>query len=117
MSNRRYTTWNLVKGKFSSIWQDGQSENVGFLTVLAPNSVSCTNNNNNNADSTSPLLSASSQHTGGVHCLFTDGAVRFISENINTGNLGVAATLGAPSPYGVWGAMGTKGGGDTVGDF
>jgi prepilin-type N-terminal cleavage/methylation domain-containing protein len=109
-----YTTWSAVKGRFSSLWQDGQSENVGFLTVLPPNSVSCTNDTNGNADSGSPLLSASSHHVGGVHCLFADGAVRFISENIDTGNLGVAATIGAPSPYGVWGAMGTKAGNDVL---
>jgi prepilin-type N-terminal cleavage/methylation domain-containing protein len=102
-----------VKGRFSSTWCDGQSENVAFLTVLGPNAVSCTNDGNGNSDSTSPLLSASSFHTGGVHCLMADGAVRFISDNIDTGNLGVASSLGSPSPYGVWGAMGTKAGGET----
>ncbi|VAX38316.1 hypothetical protein-transmembrane region and signal peptide prediction, partial [hydrothermal vent metagenome] len=30
-------------------------------------------------------IHARSLHTGGVHCLMGDGAVRFISENINTG--------------------------------
>ncbi len=115
LSGDRYTaaaTANL-KGKFSSIWCDGQSENVAFLTVLAPNSVSCTNDGNGNADSGSPVLSASSYHTGGVHCLMADGSVRFISDNIDTGNLGVASTIGGQSPYGVWGAMGTKSGGET----
>jgi hypothetical protein len=46
-----------------------------------------------------------------------DGAVKFISNNIDTGNLGVAATVGGRSPYGVWGGLGTKSGGETVGDF
>jgi prepilin-type N-terminal cleavage/methylation domain-containing protein len=113
----RYTTWSAVKGRFSSIWMDGQSENVAFLTVLAPNSYNCTNDTNGNADATSPLLTASSHHTGGVHCLMGDGAVKFISNNIDTGNLGVAATVGGRSPYGVWGGLGTKSGGETVGDF
>jgi len=112
-----YTNGSAVKGKFSSVWQDGQSENVAFLTVLAPNNVSCTNDTNGNADSGSPLLSASSLHAGGVNCLMADGAVKFISDSIDTGNLGVAATFGGKSPYGVWGALGTRAGGETVGDF
>jgi prepilin-type processing-associated H-X9-DG protein len=62
-------------------------------------------------------LTASSQHTGGVHALMADGSVRFISENIDTGNLGVGTSGGAKSPYGVWGALGTRAGGETVGEF
>lgn len=112
--NGVYTTWNLVKGKFSSLCYDGQSENVAFLTVLPPNAPSCTNDTNNNADSTSPVLTASSYHAGGVHCLFVDGTVRFINNNINTGNLGVGAALGGQSPYGVWGALGTRAGKEPV---
>lgn len=113
-SNGVYTNWANVKGRFSSLCYDGQSENVAFLTVLAPNAPSCTNDGNTNADSSSPLLSASSYHAGGVHCLFVDGAVRFINNNISTGNLGVSAVLGGQSPYGVWGALGTRAGKEPV---
>lgn len=113
-SNGVYTNWSAVKGKFSSLCYDGQSENVAFLTVLPPNAPSCTNDGNGNADATSPVLSASSYHVGGVHCLFFDGTVRFMSNNINTGNLGVAAALGGTSPYGVWGALGTRAGKEPV---
>jgi prepilin-type N-terminal cleavage/methylation domain-containing protein len=117
-SGSRYTTWSAVKGKFSSLWQDGQPENTAFFTVLAPNQPSCTNDTNGNADSAFAILTASSQHTGGVHCLMTDGAVKFVSENIDTGNLGVAVnTVNGSSPYGVWGRLGTKAGGETVGEF
>ncbi|MCA9062559.1 MAG: DUF1559 domain-containing protein, partial [Planctomycetaceae bacterium] len=56
-------------------------------------------------------------HTGGVQSLMADGAVRFISENIDTGNLSVATTIGNRSPYGVWGALGTKAGGEIIGEF
>ncbi len=116
-SGSRYTDWSLVKGRFGSTWCDGQSENVAFLTVLAPNKPSCTNDANGNSDATSPLLSASSYHTGGVHALMADGAVRFISENIDTGNLGAANTVGGRSPYGVWGGLGTRTGGEALGEF
>lgn len=117
-SGKRYTTWSAVKGKFSSIWQDGQPENVAFNTVLAPNSPSCTNDGNGNADSAYSILNASSYHTGGVQVVLCDGSVRFISENIDTGNLSVAVnTVNGPSPYGVWGALGTRMGGEVVGEF
>jgi hypothetical protein len=39
-----------------------------------------------------------------------DGSVRFIDDNINTGNLGMAEVNKGPSPYGIWGAMGSKNG-------
>jgi prepilin-type N-terminal cleavage/methylation domain-containing protein/prepilin-type processing-associated H-X9-DG protein len=113
----RYTNGSLVKGKFSSTWCDGQPENVAFTAVLPPNAPSCTSDNNVNSDSAIALLSASSYHTGGVQALMVDGSVRFIGNNIDCGNLGVATTLGGKSPYGVWGALGTRAGGETVGDF
>ncbi len=46
-----------------------------------------------------------------------DGSVRFVSESIDTGNLAVVAplaTAGGLSPYGVWGAMGTRSGGEST---
>jgi len=112
-----YTTWSAVKGKFSSIYCDGQPENVGFNTVLPPNAPSCTNDGNGNADSAVSVLSASSYHTGGVQVLLADGSCRFVSENIDTGDTGVATTLGAPSPYGVWGALGTRSGREVLSDW
>ncbi len=117
-ANKRYTTWSAVKGKFSAFWQDGQPENVAFNTVIAPNSFSCTNDANGNSDSAYSILTASSYHTGGVQVVLADGSVRFISENIDTGNMGaVVSTVNGLSPYGVWGALGTKAGGEVVGEF
>jgi hypothetical protein len=49
--------------------------------------------------------------------VLADGSVRFISENIDTGNLGVATVIGNASPYGVWGRLGTKAGGEIIGDY
>lgn len=117
INGTHYTTYSAVKGKFSSIYCDGQPENVAFNTVLAPNSPSCTNDTNNNADSAVSVLTASSYHPGGVHCLLADGAVRFVTNSIDTGNLGVATTLGAHSPYGVWGALGTREGSESIGSY
>ena len=50
----------------------------------------------------------------------TDGSARFISDNIDTGNLAAvtpAAAASSPSPYGVWGALGTKAGSEVIGEF
>jgi prepilin-type N-terminal cleavage/methylation domain-containing protein/prepilin-type processing-associated H-X9-DG protein len=113
----RYTNTATVKGRFSSIWQDGQPENVAFHAVLPPNGPSCINDGNGNADGAINLMAASSYHEGGVQCLMADGSVRFITENIDTGNLGVANSRNGPSPHGVWGALGTKRGGEVVGEF
>jgi prepilin-type processing-associated H-X9-DG protein len=98
---------------------DGQVENVGFNTVLGPNSPSCVSGNNPGSDSQHAVLSASSQHPGGVQVLMVDGSVRFVTNTINTGNPSVKPSLGLPSPYGVWGALGTRAGGEVIpdGDF
>ncbi len=116
-ANKRYTDVSNVKGRFSRIWTDGQPEGVAFTAVLAPNSPSCINDGNTNADGAINLMSASSYHTGGAQALLCDGSVRFISENIDTGNLGVPTSIGGRSPYGVWGALGTRRGGEVIGEF
>ena len=60
------------------------------------------------------VLPPRSRHTGGVHCLFADGAVRFLSDNIDTGNLSMPNPTSGRSPYGVWGALGSKDGGESA---
>jgi prepilin-type processing-associated H-X9-DG protein len=112
-----YTNGATVKGKASSICFDGQAEINGFTTVLPPNAPACIDINNGNADGTGVLAPPNGYHTGGVHCLMVDGAVRFINNSINTGNLGVATALGGASPYGVWGALGTRAGREVIGEF
>ncbi|MCC9608765.1 DUF1559 domain-containing protein [Blastopirellula sp. JC732] len=64
------------------------------------------------------LLSPTSYHPGGVNAGFMDGSVRFISDTVDTGNQGANyrdyADTSSPSPYGVWGAMSTKAGGEAI---
>lgn len=95
------------KGRFGSMYSDGQAERVAFNTILAPNAISCVGNDNNNADSQSGVLNASSYHTGGVNVVLGDGSVTFVSDSVDTGNTALPPILNGPSVYGVWGAMGT----------
>jgi len=109
-----------VKSHRGRMMWDGQLERVAFNTILPPNSAGCVAGSNINADATDGALPPTSQHTGGVHCLFADGAVRFMSDNISTGNLGAASPAqngSALSPYGVWGALGSKSGNETATNF
>jgi prepilin-type processing-associated H-X9-DG protein len=107
-----------TKGRFGLALWDGQAERSSFNTVLPPNSPGCAEGADVNADSVHVALPASSYHTGGVHALMADGAVRFISENIDTGNLAAPHVVGnGPSPYGVWGGLGTRQGTETLGEF
>jgi prepilin-type processing-associated H-X9-DG protein len=86
-------------------------------TILPPNSELCfdstapTTNPHNNAG----IVPPGSRHQGGCHVLMTDGAVKFITDSIEAGNQnsaqvalagGVAA--GSPSPFGLWGRLGTR---------
>ncbi|MDR1483251.1 MAG: DUF1559 domain-containing protein, partial [Planctomycetaceae bacterium] len=63
------------------------------------------------------LISATSYHGNGANIALCDGSVRFITETIDWG--GAAALTAKPveagiSPFGVWGALGSIDGGETV---
>jgi prepilin-type processing-associated H-X9-DG protein len=59
------------------------------------------------------VLPPASRHPGGANLLLADGSVDFISETIDTGDLTVQQPDMGESRYGVWGAMGSKSGGET----
>ncbi|WP_013626639.1 DUF1559 domain-containing protein [Rubinisphaera brasiliensis] len=118
--NGQWSATANVKGKHGNVLWDGQAERCAFNTILAPNSPSCSDGTNTNADNGTGILSATSQHKGGAQVLMADGAVRFISENIDAGDPNAAppsGTAGGQSPYGVWGSLGTRSGGEIVGEF
>jgi hypothetical protein len=113
--------WDLKSGRaFSS-----EVLHSSFFTALPPNSPWCFNNWG------FYHLSASSNHTGGVNVALGDASVTFVSDTVNcntTGTNGQSQSAYAspvdhvfwnrayagPSPYGVWGAAGSKAGGESV---
>jgi prepilin-type N-terminal cleavage/methylation domain-containing protein len=100
-------------------WADGRSHHVGFTTTFVPNSaVMCMNGPNGVQDvdyssqrednpegttnRTYAIVTSRSWHEGMVHTLLMDGSARSISENLDRG---------------VWRALGTRAGGEVVGEF
>ncbi len=100
-----------IQARFGIGWTDGQPMYVGFNTVLPPNGPAC-GDGGSWGDTSHLVIPPASRHPGGVNVSLADGSVRFVSETIDTGNLGVAQPDQGPSRYGVWGAMGSKAGGE-----
>ncbi|QDT15464.1 DUF1559 domain-containing protein [Alienimonas californiensis] len=97
-------------------WNGAYAPMTGFMTIVPPNGPSC--NSGNGVGLTSDgVFSAGSYHTGGAQFVFGDGSVKFISETIDTGNLNAALKTSGKSPYGTWGALGTRNGGEVVDEY
>lgn len=101
-------------------WIDGCAFFHSFSTILPPNTAVCLLGISDQWSATGGhygpgIWTPSSEHTGGVQVANVDGSVHFISDGIDTGNLGIVApphSSSSPSPYGVWGQLGTKSGGE-----
>ncbi len=85
----------------------------GFNTILPPNREVCFGAGINGHG----VAPASSRHQGGVHVMMGDGAIKFITDSIvggvvHDGNVWSSGTgesaPGSQSPYGLWGALGTR---------
>jgi prepilin-type N-terminal cleavage/methylation domain-containing protein len=113
MVNGVYVSGSLIDQNrcFGTRWQDGRQGYCGLTTILPPNGPTCSGQN------TDGLYTASSRHPGGVLVLLCDGSVRVVSENIDTGDLSAPAPTGGESPYGVWGQLGSRAGGEAATDF
>ena len=103
-------------------WPDGRPEFSSFNTISPPNSF-----NVQRWHGHAGSYCASSFHQGGAHILMSDGAVVFITDSIESGDqnhvpygrdngdgLGADGGAGRESPYGLWGALGTKAGRETI---
>jgi prepilin-type N-terminal cleavage/methylation domain-containing protein/prepilin-type processing-associated H-X9-DG protein len=104
-------------------WHDCMPIFSQMNTILPPNNLVCTDAVN--AAHGDLVATASSRHQGGVHVLMGDGAVKFITDSIEAGNSrnpvvwlnGTAANRnapGSPSPFGLWGSLGTRSGKEVI---
>jgi len=94
-------------------WCDGATGFTHFNTILPPNGPTCVDG----AWDGHPMFAPpTSYHPGGVLGAMCDGSVTFFDDSINTGNLAQAINhdITGPSPYGVWGSLGSKDGGEGV---
>lgn len=102
-------------------WADGRS-GVGLVsTILPPGSPSVAVGGGIGSDG---YFSASSEHNGGVQVALADCSVQFIDASIDCGDQTKPPLdppgnepdepAFAPSPYGVWGSLGTTAGGEDV---
>jgi prepilin-type N-terminal cleavage/methylation domain-containing protein len=85
----------------------------GVNTILPPNRELCFGAGINGHGVAPP----SSRHVGGVYVMMGDGSIKFITDSIgggvvHDGNVWLSGTgasvPGAASPYGLWGALGTR---------
>ncbi|TWT66495.1 DUF1559 domain-containing protein [Allorhodopirellula solitaria] len=113
---------NSVEGR-GFRWADYIPTFGMFFTILPPNSEFCSMGSSTRNN----LVGASSRHQGGAHVLMADGAVKFITDSIEAGNSRNPMVYlngndannnqpGAKSPYGLWGALGTRGARETISD-
>ncbi len=94
-------------------WAYGRPLFSGMNTILPPNSEICMQGNRHNEG----ILPPSSRHQGGCHILMADGAVIFMTDSVEAGNSKAPPVrwdgwainkAGSESPYGLWGALGTR---------
>lgn len=93
---------------------DGRPYFVGFSTMVPPNGPSC---HWGDVDGNEHMGTLASSHPGGANVAMSDGSVQFISETINAGNQAiddVDSPGSRQSPWGVWGALGSRSGGEVT---
>lgn len=113
-------TGNILGGNQTrgARWADGAPLYSSFSAIRPPNREV----HLGGGDASSGHLTVSSRHQGGGHVLMADGAVRFITDSIESGNQNSptpynadgATTAGIQSPFGLWGALGTRSGKETI---
>jgi hypothetical protein len=109
-------------------WADFRPNFTGMHTIHPPNAAICGGNNTGQTG----MFPPSSQHQGGAHIMMADGAVIFITDSIEAGDrtahmvtrAGMVGSFtlappptsvaGSQSPYGLWGALGTKASKETI---
>jgi hypothetical protein len=104
---------NYKGGGPGFVWAFGGTPYTFFSTMLPPNSPYCNGSATCTWERCGGVYSAQSYHPGGVNVCLADASCRFIAETIDTGDLSRAPPQPLdPSPYGVWGALGSRAAGE-----
>ncbi len=109
----RLLQWYVMPGRG---YATGYASVTGFTCAMPPNAPHCSPAS---AGLSASSLTLSSLHPGGVNVGMADGSVRFISDTINCGDPNVSPGMNysnmiGESYYGIWGAMGSVNGGESV---
>lgn len=116
--------WNQTANVYAAVsergfrWADFHTLQSQFNTILAPNAEVCLVGHSD----TYGVAPPSSRHVGGCHILMADGAIKFITDSIEAGDPSIPCVycealaagtdsptvVGSRSPYGLWGALGTR---------
>ena len=92
-------------------WMNARPIWTMINTILPPNKGLCSNSWPEN----DTIVPPSSFHQGGAHILMGDGAVIFMTDSVEAGNANAAQPAdGEESPYGLWGALGTRAGREVI---
>lgn len=111
-SNGLYLSTVGTAGWAGRSWPHCGSGRNQVNMILPPNGPSCSSTTN---DASRSLVPPTSNHPGGVMVLVMDGAVTFVSDSIDTGNLALGSPVSSGmSPYGVWGGLGSRNGTEAV---
>ncbi len=116
-------TWRARYGR-GLMWAHSGPINTGVQTIRPPNKPICSGDPDGwRAVFAEGVYGASSRHQGGCHVLMADGAVKFVTDSIEAGDqnsftvrLGntVGPRPGKKSPFGLWGALGTRAAKETI---
>ena len=121
VSNNTYSAADTGSYPPGSIWGEGKATYTHFFMNAPPNFPRCTNGNDNGVY----ILPASSYHSGGAFVTFCDGSSRFVTDQVDAGDVTAsqvnnqggtanAWTYSKASIRGVWGAIGTIRGGESL---
>jgi prepilin-type processing-associated H-X9-DG protein len=101
-------------------WMDSALLYTCFNTILPPNSEICLGGG---GDFSGGVLPPGSYHQGGCHVLMADGAVIFMTASVEAGDPRNGIVMrnqtgnrapGSKSPFGLWGALGTRASKETI---
>ena len=106
-------------GERGTYWFAGRPLANGFSANLPPNSLTCSFGRSSFG---SVIGGVSSFHPGGANTAMMDGSVRFVRDEIDTGDVFVPESrlldtnqaVEGNSTYGVWGALGSINGGESA---